>query len=66
MEERTLRVDSANFVESKVRPVIAEFVGVTMFVFVGTMVVQTGNIVAIGLAHGFFIALLIMGLGCIR
>ena len=52
--------------ERTVRPVLAEFIGVTVFVFVGTMVVQNGNIVSIGLAHGLMIALLIMGLGNIR
>lgn len=49
--------------EKVFRPVLAEFVGVTVFVFVGTMVVQTNDIVSIGLAHGLMIALLIMGLG---
>jgi hypothetical protein len=39
--------------ETTIRPVMAEFIGVIVFVFVGTMVVQTGDIVSIGLAHGF-------------
>ncbi|XP_076073499.1 aquaporin-8-like isoform X2 [Mytilus galloprovincialis] len=49
--------------EDKFRPIVAEFVGVTVFVFVGTMAVQTNDITSIGLAHGLMIALLIMGLG---
>ncbi|XP_052071843.1 aquaporin-8-like [Mytilus californianus] len=49
--------------ENQIRPVVAEFVGVTVFVFVGTMVVQTNDTTSIGLAHGLMIALLIMGLG---
>ena len=52
--------------ETAIRPVMAEFIGVIVFVFVGTMVVQTRDIVSIGLAHGLMIALLIMGLGNIR
>ena len=49
-----------------VRPCLAEFVGTTLFVFIGCMVVQTGDIVSIGLAHGLMIALLIMAFGNIR
>lgn len=63
VHKRTEEVDQ---METLIRPVIAEFIGVTVFVFVGTLVVQTGDIVGIGLAHGFMIALLIMGLGNIR
>ncbi|OWF40857.1 Aquaporin-8 [Mizuhopecten yessoensis] len=46
-----------------VRPVLAEFVGTTLFVFIGVLSVQSGNLASIGLAHGLTIALLIMGLG---
>lgn len=55
--------DENDIWETTIRPVMAEFIGVIVFVFVGTMVVQTGDIVSIGLAHGLMIALLIMGLG---
>lgn len=48
------------------QPALAEFVGVTLFVFVGCMAVQTGELSAVGLTHGLTIALLIMGLGNIR
>lgn len=58
--------DQDSQMENNFRPLLSEFIGVTVFVFVGTLVVQTGDIVAIGLAHGFMIALLIMGLGKIR
>ncbi|KAL5018617.1 hypothetical protein ScPMuIL_004339 [Solemya velum] len=44
-------------------PCSAEFFGVCLFVFVGCMSVQTGQVVTIALAHGLTIALLINGLG---
>lgn len=49
-----------------VRPIIAEFVGVTLFVFVGCCALVSGNITGAALGHGLTIALLIMGLGEIR
>lgn len=48
-----------------VRPVLAEFIGTTLFVFIGVMSATqpAANLASIGLAHGLTIALLIMGLG---
>ncbi|XP_033752227.1 aquaporin-8-like isoform X2 [Pecten maximus] len=48
-----------------VRPVLAEFIGTTLFVFIGVMsATQPGaSLATVGLAHGLTIALLIMGLG---
>ncbi|ESP03879.1 hypothetical protein LOTGIDRAFT_156476 [Lottia gigantea] len=61
--------------ETYVRPCIAEFVGVSFFVFIGTMVVQDSsglpdkdfraNAVAIALCHGMTIAVLVIALGSI-
>ncbi|XP_045214725.2 aquaporin-8-like [Mercenaria mercenaria] len=45
------------------RPIIAEMVGVTLFVFVGCCALVSGNITSAALGHGLTIALLIMGLG---
>ena len=52
--------------ERVVRPVVAEFVGTTLFVFVGCCALVSGDIVAAAVGHGLTIALLIMGLGEIR
>ena len=49
-----------------IRPILAEMVGVTLFVFVGCCSLVTNDIVAAALGHGLTIALLIMGLGEIR
>ncbi|XP_052785985.1 aquaporin-8-like [Mya arenaria] len=46
-----------------IRPALAEFVGVTLFVFVGCCALVSGDIVGAALGHGLTIALLIMGLG---
>ncbi|CAH1273790.1 AQP8 [Branchiostoma lanceolatum] len=58
----------ANKYETYVMPCIAEFVGLVIFVFIGTMV--TGNtaagnlwLISIALAHGLTIALLIVSIG---
>lgn len=48
------------------RPILAEMVGVTLFVFVGCCSTVSGNITGVALGHGFTIALLIMGFGEIR
>ncbi|XP_060071546.1 aquaporin-8-like [Ylistrum balloti] len=48
------------------RPVLAEFIGTTLFVFIGVLSAQPGpgaSLTSVGLAHGLTIALLIMGLG---
>lgn len=45
------------------RPVLAEMVGVTLFVFVGCCALISGNITSAALGHGLTIGLLIMGLG---
>ncbi|XP_045214723.2 aquaporin-8-like [Mercenaria mercenaria] len=45
------------------RPLIAEMVGVTLFVFVGCCAFLSGEITSVALGHGLTFALLIMGLG---
>ena len=52
--------------DSVFRPIMAEFVGVCLFVFVGCMALHSGNVVGAALGHGLTIALLIIGLGEIR
>ena len=49
-----------------IRACVAELVGMTLFVFVGTMSVQTGDLTSIALCHGLTIAVLVAGLGHIR
>lgn len=49
-----------------IQPCIAEFVGVLLFVFIGTMSVQDKLLMPISIAHGFTIAVLIIGMGHIR
>ncbi|KAJ8318385.1 hypothetical protein KUTeg_003476 [Tegillarca granosa] len=65
IHEEKMEMYSRNTYTDYVRPVIAEFTGVCLFVFVGVLSVNGagGNIVAVALAHGMTIALLIMGLG---
>lgn len=46
-----------------VRPVLAEFVGVTLFVFVGCNALYSGELTSAALGHGLTIGLLVMGLG---
>ncbi|XP_078612165.1 aquaporin-8-like [Branchiostoma floridae x Branchiostoma japonicum] len=60
--------EPANAYETYVMPCIAEFVGLVIFVFIGTMVTgytTAGNtwLLAIALAHGLTIALLIVSIG---
>lgn len=45
------------------RPILAETVGVTLFVFVGCCSLVSGQLVNAALGHGLTIAILIMGLG---
>lgn len=52
-----------SFYHRAIRPSLAEFIGTTVFVFIGCMAVQTQNVGSIALAHGLAIALLITGLG---
>lgn len=52
--------------DNDVRPVLAEFVGTLLFVFVGCCSLVSGDIVGAALGHGLTIALLIMGLGAVR
>lgn len=68
IHEEKMEMYSRNVYTDYIRPVIAEFVGVCLFVFVGVLSANgaDGNIVAVALAHGLTIALLIMGLGAIR
>ncbi|XP_013063681.2 aquaporin-8-like isoform X1 [Biomphalaria glabrata] len=56
-----------DILEEYIRPCFAEFLGVTLFVFIGcTSVYNTGgNIVGIAFAHGLSIALLIIATGSI-
>nr|QIE08068.1 aquaporin 8 [Sinonovacula constricta] len=49
--------------DQSVRPVLAELVGVTLFVFIGCLALSDGNIVGAALGHGLTITLLIVGLG---
>ncbi|KAH9519952.1 Aquaporin-8 [Bulinus truncatus] len=53
--------------EEYIRPCFAEFLGLTLFVFIGcTSIYNTnGNIVGIALAHGLSIALLVIATGSI-
>ncbi|XP_059141591.1 aquaporin-8-like isoform X3 [Physella acuta] len=53
--------------EQYIRPCFAEFLGVTLFVFIGCTSVEGtgGNIVGIAIAHGFTIALLVTATGAI-
>lgn len=55
-----------SFYHKTIRPSLAEFIGTTVFVFVGCMAVQTNDVESIALAHGLAIALLVTGLGKIR
>lgn len=48
-----------------VKPVLAEFIGTTLFVFIGCCSGLSGS-VGVAFGHGLTIALLIMGLGSIR
>lgn len=48
------------------RPIFAEMVGVTLFVFVGCCALISTNITSAALGHGLTIAILIMGLGELR
>ncbi|XP_066293011.1 aquaporin-8-like [Branchiostoma lanceolatum] len=71
MTRLTLEKDdsSANLYEVYVMPCLAEFVGLVIFAFIGTMVTgyvaPAGNmwLLSIALAHGFTIALLIVAIG---
>ncbi|KAK3091663.1 hypothetical protein FSP39_021648, partial [Pinctada imbricata] len=55
--------DNQGMYATYVRPSLAEFVGTALFVFIGCMSSQTGDPVAIGLAHGLSIALLVVSFG---
>lgn len=60
------RLRYGSFYEEYVRPVLAEFFGVTLFVCVGCLSVSTGPApepIVIAFAHGLTIALLVIGLG---
>ena len=48
------------------RPCLAELVGVALFVFIGTMAVNVQNNLAIALAHGLAIVVLVMSTANIR
>lgn len=48
-----------------VQPSLAEMFGTTLFVFAGTLSVVTGNGLAVGLAHGLGLAVVVAGLGSI-
>lgn len=62
--DQLVQVDNSGSYRLYVRPVLAEFVGTMLFVFIGVLSVQNASsLAAIGLAHGLTIALLIMGLG---
>jgi hypothetical protein len=66
--------DTVNFYERYVRPVLAEFFGVTLFVCIGCLSVQMSGVYAgttfsgLGIAcgHGLTIALLVVALGEVR
>ena len=45
---------------------MAEFVGTTLFIFIGTMSARTDNVVAPALANGLALAALIVTFGHIR
>jgi hypothetical protein len=50
----------------EIRPCLAEFLGVTLFVFLGTTSALSGNVVSSAMAHGLTIMLLIIAFGDIR
>lgn len=52
--------------ERIIRPSLAEFFGTILFVFIGCMSVQTGDVGSIALSHGLTITLLVIGLGKVR
>nr|BDI24355.1 aquaporin-3 [Peronia verruculata] len=64
---RSTEASSGDRFDTFIRPCIAEFIGVMLFVFIGTSaaVVNGTNIVAIALAHGLTIALLVIATGAI-
>ncbi|XP_012935620.1 aquaporin-8 isoform X1 [Aplysia californica] len=57
---RTNPVSEGGFFDGLLRPCLAELVGVTLFVFIGTMSVNGNDTLGIALAHGLAIALLVM------
>lgn len=57
---------SYGFYDNVLRPVLAEFLGMTLFVFVGCCSATSGDIVGVAMGHGLTIALLVMGLGSVR
>jgi len=52
--------------DTAIRPVLAEFVGTAIFVFVGCCALVSQDIVAAAMGHGLTIGLLVMGFGSIR
>ena len=60
-EEEELR-----FFEKFIQPCLAEFLGTTLFVYIGTMSTQDELVLATAIAHGLTMALLIYGIGSIR
>lgn len=61
-----VEAESYGVYDQGIRPVLAEFVGTTLFVFIGCCSLVSGNIVGAALGHGLTIALLVMGLGTVR
>lgn len=60
------KVERSSFYETYMQPCIAEFLGTTFFVFIGTMSQQNELLLGIAIAHGLSIALLIYSFGKIR
>ncbi|KAL3875604.1 hypothetical protein ACJMK2_033539 [Sinanodonta woodiana] len=54
---------STGYYETIVRPILAEFVGVCLLVFVGSLSLQDNLQATVALTHGLTVTLLIIGLG---
>ena len=66
-DKSEMRIVSESFFEQTIRPCLGEFIGVALFVFVGTMSVSgAGGILGVAVAHGLMIALLVAALGNVR
>ncbi|KAK3582697.1 hypothetical protein CHS0354_013047 [Potamilus streckersoni] len=58
-------INIREFCERIVQPLLAEFVGVCLLVFISCMASQNNFVIDVALAHGLTIAMLIIGLGAI-
>ena len=63
---RTPDVNGRNFFENYLRPCIAEFIGTTMFVFIGSMTQQNELLLAMAIGSGLAYAMLVSSFGRLR